>query len=179
VDGSEVVRTVRLVDAYRAVGLNAAVKRLWNEFKSFALGGNMLDLALGFIMGTAFAALVESLAGNILMQLVAAIFGKPDFSDLAFEINGAEIRYGAFLTDILNFLLLAAVMFALVQAVKRAGLGNFRAQGQRECPHCKEFVAIDAIKCRHCTADIDPVVLDEEDVPLLEARGWTRPGTEA
>jgi large conductance mechanosensitive channel len=135
----------------------------------------MLDLALGFIMGTAFAGLVESLAGNILLQLVAAIFGQPDFSAFSFEINGANIQYGAFLTSLLNFLLLALVMFGLVQLVKRAGLGNFRAQGQRECPYCKEFVAIDAIKCYHCTADIDPVVLDEEDVPLLEARGWKRP----
>lgn len=152
---------------------------MWTEFKNFALGGNMLDLALGFIMGTAFAALVQSLASNILMQIVAAIFGTPDFSNLSFTINNAEIKYGAFLTDLVNFLLLALVMFAIVRAVKKAGLGNFRAQGQRECPYCKEFVAIDAIKCHHCTADIEPKLLDEEDIPLLEARGWQRPGTEA
>jgi large conductance mechanosensitive channel len=152
------------------------MRNSWSEFKAFALGGNMLDLALGFIIGTAFAALVESLAGNILLQLVAAIFGKPDFSKFVWTVNGTQIRYGSFFTDVVSFVLLGVVLFVLVKVVKAAGLGNFRAQGSRECPYCKEFVAIDAIKCWHCTADIDPEVLDEEDVPLLRQRpGWVHP----
>jgi large conductance mechanosensitive channel len=138
------------------------VKGLWGEFKAFALGGNMLDLALGFIIGTAFAGLVDSLAADIIMQLVAAAFGQPDFTALSFTLNGSEIRYGAFLTVVVNFLLLAAVLFGLVQLLKRAGLGNFKAQGSRECPFCTEFVAIDATKCKYCTADIEPGVRDEE-----------------
>ena len=151
------------------------MRKSWAEFKAFAMGGNMLDLALGFIIGAAFATLVESLAKNILMQLVAAIFGTPDFSSLSLTVHDAEITYGAFLTDLVSFLLLALVLFLIVKLVKRAGMGNFRAQGQRECPHCKEFVAIDAIKCKWCTADIEPELLDEEDIPLLKARGWTPP----
>jgi len=146
------------------------VKAMWSEFKAFALGGNMFDLALGFIIGTAFAALVESLAGNILMQLVAAIFGKPDFSGLLFTVNGAELRYGAFLTELLNFLLLGVVLFGLVKLMKKAGLGNFRAQGSRECPYCKEFVAIDALKCKWCTADVEPAQLEEEDAAIVASR---------
>ncbi|MBC6449679.1 large conductance mechanosensitive channel protein MscL [Actinokineospora xionganensis] len=146
------------------------MKALWSEFKAFALGGNMFDLALGFIIGTAFAALVESLAGNVLMQLVAAIFGKPDFSSLMFTVNGAELKYGAFLTELLNFLLLGLVLFGLVKLMKKAGLGNFRAQGSRECPYCKEFVPIDALKCKWCTADIEPALLDEEDTELIASR---------
>lgn len=146
------------------------MKALWSEFKAFALGGNMFDLALGFIIGTAFAALVESLAGNVLMQLVAAIFGKPDFSSLMFTVNGAELKYGAFLTELLNFLLLGLVLFGLVKLMKKAGLGNFRAQGSRECPYCKEFVPIDALKCKWCTADIDPALVDEEDAELIASR---------
>jgi large conductance mechanosensitive channel len=138
------------------------VKGLWSEFKAFALGGNMLDLALGFIIGTAFAGLVDSLAGDVIMQFVAAIFGQPDFSTLAFTVNGSEIRYGAFLTVVVNFLLLAVVLFGLVQLLKRAGLGNFKAQGSQECPYCKEFVAIDATRCKFCTAEIEPGVADEE-----------------
>jgi large conductance mechanosensitive channel len=70
------------------------MRNSWSEFKAFALGGNMLDLALGFIIGTAFAALVESLAGNILLQLVAAIFGKPDFSKFVWTVNGTQICAG-------------------------------------------------------------------------------------
>jgi len=141
------------------------VKTLWAEFKAFAMGGNMLDLALGFIIGTAFAGLVDSLAGDVIMQLVAAIFGQPDFSALTFTFNGAEIRYGAFLTVMTNFLLLAVVLFVLVKLLKRLGLGNFKAQGSRECPHCKEFVPIDATRCKYCTADIEPVVADEDEAP--------------
>ncbi|WP_350278042.1 large conductance mechanosensitive channel protein MscL [Kribbella sp. HUAS MG21] len=146
------------------------MKNLWLEFKAFALGGNMLDLALGFIIGAAFAAVVESLAGNVLMQLVAAIFGEPDFSGLILNLNGAEIKYGSFLTDMLSFLLLGVVLFGLVKLLKKAGLGNFRAQGQAECPYCKEFVSVDAIKCKWCTADIDPAQVEEEDAALLAKR---------
>ena len=102
----------------------------------------MLDLALGFIIGTAFASVVDSLAADVIMQFVAAIFGQPDFSQLAWTLNGSEIRYGAFLTVIVNFLLLALVLFGLVKLLKRAGLGNFRARGSHECPFCKEFVEI-------------------------------------
>jgi large conductance mechanosensitive channel len=118
-------------------------------FKAFAMGGSTLDLALGFIIGTAFAGLVDSLAADLVMQLVAAIFGQPG--------------YGAFLTVLVHFLLLAAVLLALVELLERIGLGNFRAQGSRECPHCKEFVAIDATRCKYCTAEITPVVVDDED----------------
>lgn len=142
------------------------MRGLWGEFKAFALGGNMLDLALGFIIGTAFAGLVDSLAADVIMQLVAAVFGQPDFSALAFTLNGSEIRYGAFLTVIVNFLLLALVLFGLVQLLKKAGLGNFKAQGSRECPFCTEFVAIDATKCKYCTADIEPGVQDEDEAPV-------------
>lgn len=152
------------------------MSKMWTEFKTFALGGNMLDLALGFIIGTAFAGLVESLANNVLMQLVAAIFGTPNFDNLVWNLNGTDIKYGAFLTTLVGFLLMGVVLFVLVRIVKAAGLGNFRAQGSRECPYCKEFVAIDAIVCRHCTSEIEPELLDEEDIPLLEKRpGWTRP----
>jgi large conductance mechanosensitive channel len=139
---------------------------MWAEFKAFALGGNMLDLALGFIIGTAFAGLVDSLAADVIMQFVAAVFGQPDFSDLAFTVNGTGIRYGAFLTVLINFLLLALVLFGLVKLLKRMGLGNFKAQGSQECPYCKEFVAIDASKCKWCTADIEPGV-EDEDAPQI------------
>ncbi len=142
------------------------MKGMWAEFKAFALGGNMLDLALGFIIGTAFAGLVQSLASDVIMQFVAAIFGKPDFTTLVFTLNGADIKYGSFLTVLLNFLLLAAVLFLMVKLLKRIGLGNFKAQGSRECPYCREFVAIDASRCKFCTAEIEPVVSDGEDVPV-------------
>jgi len=151
--------------------------KLWNEFKAFALGGNMLDLALGFIVGTAFAALVESLAGDVLMQLIAAVIGTPNFDDLVWTLNGTDIHYGKFITGLVNFLIICAVLFLMVKLMKKVGLGNFRAQGQRECPYCKEFVAIDALKCKYCTADIDPAQAEEEDAELLAQRNHAEPPT--
>lgn len=116
---------------------------------------------------------MESLAGDLIMQLVAAVAGQPDFSALKFTLNGSEIRYGSFLTVLVNFLLLAAVLFLLVKALKTMGLGSFRAQGSRECPYCKEFVPVDALKCKWCTADIEPGQAEDEDAPLIADRTKT------
>jgi large conductance mechanosensitive channel len=127
------------------------MRNLWQEFKSFALAGNMLDLALGFIIGAAFAAVVESLAKNIIMDLIAALGGQPDMTHLVWHVGKGKVHYGIFLGDVISFLILAAVLFGLVKVFLRFGLGNFRAQGQKECVYCKEFVAIDALTCKWCT----------------------------
>src|SRR5262245_18820803 len=100
------------------------MRRLWSEFKSFAMSGNMLDLALGFIIGAAFATIINSLVNNVLMQSIAAIFGKRDFSKLVVTVNQAEIRYGAFLTDLVNFLLLVALLFVVVKFIVLFGFGR-------------------------------------------------------
>jgi large conductance mechanosensitive channel len=126
------------------------MRRLWNEFKSFAISGNMLDLALGFIIGAAFATLVQSLADNVLMQFVAAVFGKQDFGALYFKINNARIEYGAFLTDIINFLMLAAVLFLIIKFIVFLGVGRGRAFGTQQCPYCREQVSPNALVCKFC-----------------------------
>jgi large conductance mechanosensitive channel len=126
------------------------MRKLWNEFKSFAMSGNMLDLALGFIIGAAFATLVESLADNVLMQFVAAIFGKQDFTALTFTVNKAKIEYGEFLTDIINFLMLAAVLFLIIKFIVFLGVGRGRAFGTQQCPYCREHVAPNALVCKFC-----------------------------
>lgn len=145
----------------------------WREFKGFAMGGNMLDLALGFIIGAAFATVVESLASDVIMDFVAAIGGQPDTDSLTIKLRDGEIHYGRFLGAVLSFLILALVLFMLVKLMKKAGLGNFRAQGQRECPYCKEFVAVDAITCKWCTQQLVAELPDPEDAELLlaEKRG--------
>ena len=89
------------------------------EFKTFAIRGNLVDLAVAFVMGVAFAALVTSFVDDILMQLVAAIFGEPNFSALSFTLNGSEIRYGAFLTALIVFIQVAFALFMIVKAVER------------------------------------------------------------
>jgi large conductance mechanosensitive channel len=83
------------------------------EFKEFALKGNLLELPVAFVLGVAFAAVVTSLVDDVIMQIVAAIFGKPDFSDLTFSIGDGVIRYGRFLTAVVTFLIIAWVPFQL------------------------------------------------------------------
>jgi large conductance mechanosensitive channel len=84
------------------------------EFKDFLFRGNIVELAVAFVMGLAFAAIVNSLVENLLMPVIAMIIGKPDFSDLTFTINDAVFRYGAFLTDLIQFVAIAAAVFFFV-----------------------------------------------------------------
>ena len=84
------------------------------EFKDFLFRGNIVELAVAFVMGLAFAAVINSLVENLLMPVIAMIIGKPDFSDLTFTINDAVFRYGAFLTDVIQFVAIAAAVFFFV-----------------------------------------------------------------
>ncbi len=85
-----------------------------NEFKGFLMKGNIVDLAVAFVMGVAFGAVVNSLVNNLVMPIVAMIIGKPDFSGLTFSINDAVFRYGAFITDTITFVATAAAIFFFV-----------------------------------------------------------------
>jgi large conductance mechanosensitive channel len=84
------------------------------EFKDFLFRGNIVELAVAFVMGLAFAAVVNSLVENIVMPIIAMIIGKPDFSDLTFTVNDAVYRYGAFITDLIQFLAIAAAVFFFI-----------------------------------------------------------------
>ena len=84
------------------------------EFRDFLLRGNIVELAVAFVMGLAFAAVVNSLVDNLLMPVIAMIIGKPDFSDLTFTINDAVFRYGAFITAVIQFVAVAAAVFFFV-----------------------------------------------------------------
>ena len=84
------------------------------EFRDFLLRGNIVDLAVAFVLGVAFGVVVNSLVNNLLMPVVAMIIGKPDFSDLTFTINDAVFRYGAFITDVITFVATAAAIFFFV-----------------------------------------------------------------
>jgi large conductance mechanosensitive channel len=144
----------------RSICHDAGVKTLLNDFKAFAFGGNMLDLAIGFIIGAAFAKVVDSLANNVIGDLIAALGGQPDLSNTVIHVRNGDVHIGSFLGDMLSFVIVAFVLLMLVKLFTRLRLGNFKAQGQRECDFCKEFVAVDASRCRHCTSELVPVVGD-------------------
>jgi large conductance mechanosensitive channel len=92
---------------------------MWKEFRGFIFRGNALDLAIGVLIALAFGAVVTAVTEGVLMALVAAIFGKPDFNSLAFTINGATIQYGRVLTALVNLFLIGVVLYALVKGVNR------------------------------------------------------------
>jgi large conductance mechanosensitive channel len=94
------------------------------EFRDFLLRGNIVELAVAFVMGVAFAAVVNSLVDNLVMPIIAMIIGKPDFSDLTFTINDAVFRYGAFITDVIQFVAIAAAVFFFVVKPTQAMLAR-------------------------------------------------------
>ncbi len=98
------------------------------EFRDFLFRGNIVELAVAFVMGLAFAALVNSLVSNLLMPVIAMIIGKPDFSDLTFTINDAVYRYGAFITDLIQFVAIAAAVFFFVVKPMQAMLARLRRE---------------------------------------------------
>ena len=126
---------------------------MFKEFRDFALKGNLVELAVAFVLGVAFAAVVTSLVNDIIMQLVAAIIGKPDFSDLTFSIGDGVIRYGSFLTALITFLIIAWVLFLVVKAVQRAMPAKVT---HRDCPHCLSSIPIGAGTCSFCTKEVQP-----------------------
>jgi large conductance mechanosensitive channel len=138
------------------------MKKFITEFKNFAMGGNMFDLALGVIIGGAFGTVVQSLSKDIIGDFIACLGGAPDMGKMTYKFNDGEIHYGNFIGSLINFLILAVVLFMIVKVIMKYKLANFRAQGSRECPYCREFVAVDAIKCKFCTSDIKAKIDGEE-----------------
>jgi large conductance mechanosensitive channel len=129
------------------------------QFRQFILRGNLVDLAVAIVVGTAFTALVNSLVKSIFTPLIAAIFGKPDFSGLVFTINGSRFLYGEFINALITFLTVAAVMFFLVVKPVNALLERLRPepavdQQTRECPECLSAIPVGARRCAFCTSDV-------------------------
>jgi large conductance mechanosensitive channel len=140
------------------------VRKLWSEFKSFAMSGSMLDLALGFIIGAAFAKVIESLISNVMLRLISAIGGEPDFNALTIHVGQGRIKYGQFVTDLINFMILVFMLFIVVKLIMRLGIGRNRVFGERQCPYCLDVIPPTALICRSCGQQ-----LVEELPPLAEA----------
>jgi len=135
------------------------LRGLLTDFRVFALSGNVMDLAIGVILGIAFGGVVDSFAKDVLMQLIAAIFQVPDFANTSIQVRETQIYYGKLINALINFFMVAGSLLLVVKLLQRLGM-NFRAQGNRECDFCKEFVPVDATKCKFCCSGLDPVVAD-------------------
>ena len=95
------------------------MKKLYEEFKAFVLRGNILDLAVAVVLGAAFTAVVKAFTDGIIMPIIAAIFGKPSFDSLTFEIGDGVVLYGTFLSAVVNFLIIAAALFLVLKAATK------------------------------------------------------------
>ncbi len=143
------------------------MKKFFGEFKDFITKGNVIDLAVGVIIGAAFKDIVTSLTDNIISPILA-LFGKVDFSSYVLHLNGANaIKYGAFLTSVINFVIMAFIIFLLVKGVAiiekfsvdrihKKNVPDAPAEPTTKiCPFCKSEIAIDATRCPHCTSVIE------------------------
>ncbi len=144
------------------------------EFKEFAVKGNVLDMAIGIILGVAFGKIVTSMVEDIIMPPLGLLLGKVDFTNLFFSLTGRHfdtlaaakaagaptVNYGLFVNNVLNFVIVAFAIFLLVRQVNR-----FKRQQEapaatpttRECPYCLSPIPVKAARCAHCTADLQAV----------------------
>lgn len=152
-------------------------KGIMEEFKEFAIKGNMIDLAVGMIIGSAFNAIVSSLVKDMLTPLLGLLTGKVDFTQLYIPLDGntyatlaeaeeagvACFKYGSFISGLINFLIMAFVVFLFVRGInkvrtkmdeKNKAPEEPKAPTTKICPYCKSEISIEATKCPHCTSEL-------------------------
>jgi large conductance mechanosensitive channel len=145
---------------------------MWKEFKEFAMKGNVLDLAIGIIIGAAFGKIVSSLVDDLLMSPIGLLLGKVDFSNLFVNLSGQAydslaaakaagaptLNYGVFLNTIINFLIVAFAIFLLVKQINRLKREPAPAPPgpptTKECTYCLSVIPIKATRCPHCTSEL-------------------------
>ena len=137
-------------------------KKIIQEFKEFINQGNVIDMAVGVVVGAAFKAIVDSFVSDLISPVIGIIFSA-DFSDVSVTVNGSEIMIGSFITAVINFFIVAAVLFLFVKLIN-----SFRkmskkpeeapaepaAPATKKCPYCFSEIAAEATRCPHCTSEI-------------------------
>ena len=131
------------------------------EFRAFVLRGNVVDLAVGVVIGAAFTTVVNAMVKDLITPLIAAIGGESDFSRLTFEINGSRFLYGDFINALISFVIVAAVVFFLVVKPMNTLLDRFGPKPPpdaptRQCPECLSAIPQSAKRCAFCTTVVQP-----------------------
>jgi large conductance mechanosensitive channel len=125
------------------------------EFKDFIMRGNVLDLAVAVIIGGAFGKIVSSLVNDMLMPLIGLLMGRVNFADLAWNVGSASVKWGAFVQTIIDFLIVAFVIFLIIKAAnKMKKPAPVVAPTTKECPHCLSTINIKATRCPNCTSQL-------------------------
>lgn len=138
------------------------MKKFMEEFKQFALRGNVVDLAIGVIIGGAFQSIVKSLTDNIITPLLSMVGGSKEVKGLAITLHGGAVMdFGAFISAVVNFLLMALILFLIVKGMnKLAQIGQKKEEEiveatTKTCPYCQSEISIRATKCPCCTSDLE------------------------
>jgi large conductance mechanosensitive channel len=134
-----------------------------SDFKKFVLRGNVVDLAVAVVIGAAFTAVITAFVKDFITPLIAAVFGKQDFSNLFFTVNHSRFDYGAFINALLSFLIVATVVFFAVVLPLNALMKRLNLQPKeepepetRECPECLSDIPVAARRCAFCTSEVAP-----------------------
>lgn len=134
------------------------MRKFISEFKGFAMKGNVMDMAIGIIIGSAFTGIVTSLVDNILSPLIG-LLTRGNFDGLAVDFFGVTLKYGSFIMAVINFLIVAFVLFVIIKAMNKAkSLGQKQEEEAepevKECPYCMSEIPVKATRCPHCTSQL-------------------------
>ena len=134
------------------------IKKFFEEFKAFAMRGNVLDMAVGVVVGGAFTAIVTALVDDVINPLIGLFF-KADFSSVVIDLGGSSIKIGDFVNPIINFLIVAFVLFVVIKFInslhKKPAPAAPAAPTTKLCPYCQSEIAIKAVRCPHCTTKLE------------------------
>lgn len=145
---------------------------MWKEFKEFAIKGNIIDMAVGIIIGTAFSKIVNSLVNDVIMPLFSMITGRVDFTNMFLALNGEHyksladakeaavptLNYGIFISAIIDFLIIAFTLFIVIKRINKIKKKEPEAPSAepttKACPFCQSTISIKAVRCPHCTSEL-------------------------
>jgi len=145
---------------------------MWKEFKEFAIKGNIIDMAVGIIIGTAFSKIVNSMVNDVIMPVFSMITGRVDFTNMFFALNGEHyksladakeaavptLNYGIFISAVIDFLIIAFTLFIVIKRINKLKKKEPKAPPAepttKACPFCQSTISIKAVRCPHCTSEL-------------------------
>lgn len=131
---------------------------MWEDFKKFAVKGNVLDLAVGVIIGSAFGNIVTSLVNDIIMPIMGILLGKIDFSGLSLKVGGASVNFGMFINNVVNFAIISVSIFLVIRRINRLTGRDKREvtpPETKKCRYCCSEIDAKAVRCPHCTSMLE------------------------
>lgn len=132
---------------------------MWKEFKDFISKGNVIDMAIGLVMGSAFTAIVNAVVDGVLMPIISGLTAGVDYEDLVFDVFGAKLQVGNVINAIITFLIIALFLFFIVKALNKAqeevGKKEEEEETTKTCPYCMSEIDIEASRCPNCTSKLE------------------------